>query len=220
MTILSTPIPQAKPEKCSGSMSPFFNTSGWIIPAPAISSHPVCLHRGQPVPSHAQAAQIHFHSRFYEREVAGAESCFHLCVEKFREEIREGELQVGEGYVGVYIEDFDLVEEYVGACSDGFIAVCAAWGCDADGGLMCFHHARLDIARVGSEQDVGVDIESVLHVPCWVVFGEIECFEVIVVGVDIGTILDGESHTRIDIEHFVQDFGDDMWIARVLASSW
>ena len=50
MKIRSGPIPKAKPLNTSGSYPPFSSTFGWTIPAPRISTQPVCLQTEHPEP--------------------------------------------------------------------------------------------------------------------------------------------------------------------------
>lgn len=50
---------------------------------------------------------------------------------------------------------------------------------------MPLHCADLDVARVRTEEVVGIEIEGILHVAGRMVFRKVESFEVIVVCVDI-----------------------------------
>src|SRR5574344_152355 len=54
MAIRSMPIPNANPVYIVGSMLQFFKTLGSTIPQPRISSHPVPLQTGQPLPPHIE----------------------------------------------------------------------------------------------------------------------------------------------------------------------
>ncbi len=108
--------------------------------------------------------------------------------------------EVGEGDVFVDVEAFDLVEEDVGTAADGLVAVDGAGSDDADGGFVLLHDAELGVGGMGAEEHVGGDVEGVLHVAGGMVGGEVEPFVVVVVGVDIGAVLDGEAHAGEDLD--------------------
>jgi len=154
------------------------------------------------------AGDVHFKSGFDEGKEAGTVACFDGRLEKLSEEFVHGGEEVGEGDVLIDIEAFDLMEEDVRSAADGLVAVDGARCDDADGRLVGFHHAELGVGGVCAEEQVGVDVEGVLHVAGGMVGREVESFEVVVVGVDVGAVLDGEAHAGEHLEDLFHHAGD------------
>ena len=119
----------------------------------------------------------------------------------------------------VDVEAFDLVEEDVGSGADGLIAVDGAGSDDADGGFVGLHDAELGVGGVGAEEHVGSDVKGVLHVAGRMVGGKVEPFEVVVVGVDVGAVLDGKSHAGKDVDDLIEHESDGVFAAEVSASA-
>ena len=84
---------------------------------------------------------------------------------------------------------------------------------DADRRLLAFHGADLHRARMGAQDPplavlVRIEEERVVHLASRVAFGEIQRGEVVVVGLDIWTFGNGESHIGEDGGDFVDDLAD------------
>ena len=67
---------------------------------------------------------------------------------------------------------------------------------DPDGRLALLHDPDLDGRGVGPEQQVVVDVERVPVVAGRVVGREVEGLEIVVIGLDLRPVLDGEAHVR------------------------
>ena len=67
---------------------------------------------------------------------------------------------------------------------------------------------------MGPQEDVVGDIHRVLHIPCRVVFGQIEALEVIVVRFDIGPFDDGKAHAQEGVFHEAQRLMKGMFVPR------
>src|SRR4030095_3216730 len=58
---------------------------------------------------------------------------------------------------------------------------------------------------MGAEQHAAADKKGVLHIPRWMILGNIEGFKVVVVVLDVRTTGDLEAHTPKDIDDLVHD---------------
>ena len=74
----------------------------------------------------------------------------------------------------------------------------AAGADDADGRLRPLHDPDLDGRGVGPQEQVALDEERVPLVAGRMVGREVEGLEVVVVGLDLGALLDGEAHAEED----------------------
>ena len=131
---------------------------------------------------------------FGEGEEAWEEAGFDVGTEEGFHGVVERALEIGEGDVGVDAEAFDLVKDGGVGGIGCVVSVDLAGDDDADGRGLGDHGADLHGAGVGAHQQsiaagtgllVGDD-ESVLRVAGGMVFGEVEGFEVVEVGLDLG----------------------------------
>jgi len=122
--------------------------------------------------------------------------------------------------VFVDINAFDLMEENMGTGGDVLVAEAAARSDDPNGRRMALHGANLDVAGVGAEKVIGVEVEGILHVAGWVIFGEVQSLEVIVVSVNIGAELDGKAHADEDVEDALEHLLDRVDAPLVLFAPW
>ena len=65
-----------------------------------------------------------------------------------------------------------------------------------------------------AHDDIVGYIEGILHIPCRMVFGHIQCFEIIIVVLDFRAFLDAEPHRNKDGGYFRQDLGNRMFFAK------
>ena len=142
-----------------------------------------------------------------------------MVFEDFGPEFVHGGEEVGKGDVLVDVEAFDLVEEDMGAGADVLIAVDGARGDDADGRFVGLEDADLGVGGVGAEEHVGADVEGVLHVAGGMVGRKVEPFVVVVVGIDVGAVLDGEAHAGEDLDGLVAHAGDEVLVLEEGASA-
>ena len=101
-------------------------------------------------------ADIHLGRGFREGEVAWAETNLCLRSEELLGKEEEHLLEVCEAYILVDIQAFNLMEEAMGACTHGFVAINTARAKYADGRLCLLHHTRLHAAGVRAKDDVGM----------------------------------------------------------------
>src|SRR4051812_27056506 len=87
--------------------------------------------------------------------------------------------------------------------TDGFIPVHSSWANNADGKCPFLHFANLHIAGMGAQQPVGMlrDIKSILHVAGRMVFGKIQCSEVVPVIFYLGAIGNRKSQPLKDADY-------------------
>ena len=113
-------------------------------------------------------------------------------------------LQVGKRDVLVYIQTFNLMEEAMGACRDGFVSVNASRTNHTDGRFGCFHDTALDRTGVGAEDNVGVlfNEESVLHVACRMIFREVHGRKHVPVIFDFWSVCKRKSQAGEDVNDF------------------
>ncbi len=109
-----------------------------------------------------------------------------------------------------YVEAFDLVEDAVSACRDGFVAEDSSGEDGAYGWTLAFHDAYLNTAGVSAKEyvGVGVDKECVLHVARWVFGREVERSKDMPIVFDFGTFGDGEAESGEDVDYLIFDDGD------------
>ncbi len=144
-----------------------------------------------------------------EGEEGGEEAGFDGRAEEGAHGVIEGALKVGERNVGSDGEAFDLVEDGRVGGVGGVVAVHLAGDDDAQRRGLGDHGADLHGAGVGAhEQAIAArfmrlrgDLEGVLGVAGGVVFGEVEGFEVVEVGLDLRAELGG-------VAELVEDFDD------------
>lgn len=148
------------------------------------------------------AGYVNFEAWFDEGEIAGAEAGADLFAEKGIPESLHGGEEIGEGNVAIDIEAFNLVKEDMGSGGDGLIAEASSRGDHADRRLIGLHCAHLDIAGMGAKKKIGGNIESILHFAGGVIGREVEGSKVIEIGIEIGAILDGETHSNKNIDSF------------------
>ena len=167
------------------------------------------------------AADVYFEPWFNQGEIGGTVAGLHFLVEQFGEELVHRGEEIGEGDVFVDIKAFDLMEKDVGAGRDVFVAEAASGSDDPDRGRIGLHRMDLDVGGVGAKEErVGrVEIEGVLHIARRMVFGEVEPFEIVVVGVDVGTELDGKPHAYENVENPVESLDDRVDSAGELAAA-
>ena len=111
------------------------------------------------------------------------------------------------------------MEEAVGAGRDSLVAIHSTGADDADWRFVTLHIVRLVARGVAAQQDVLGHVvrmllqeESVLHVAGRVVGGKVEHGKHVLVVVHLGTVGEGEAHTREDVDDFVLD--DSQRVAR------
>ena len=85
------------------------------MPAPRISSQPVCLQMRQPLTFAGGAADIDFKARLNEREIAGAKAGFYFFAKEFVQEFIHRRKEIGKGDPFIDVKAFDLMEKDVGS---------------------------------------------------------------------------------------------------------
>ena len=74
---------------------------------------------------------------------------------------------------------------------------------DLERRLAALHSADLYRRRMGPQQHAVGDKKSVLHIPSWMILGNIEGLKVVVIILDVRTTGDLESHAPKDIDDLV-----------------
>ena len=159
------------------------------------------------------AADVHLGTRLGEWEVTRAEAYLRVGTEHLTGKGEQHLLEVGEADVPVYIEPFYLMEEAVGACRDGLVAVDAARTEHADRRLVGRHIMCLVVGSMAAEKHVlrhvhriaALDEEGVLHIARRMVGGEVQHGEHVLVVVNLRTLIEREAHPCEDVDDFVLD---------------
>ena len=100
------------------------------------------------------------------------------------------------------------MEEAVGSCADGFVAVYAPRAEYADRRLLGGHHARLYTGCVCAEKDVGrllhalflLDKEGILHVASGMFRRKVEHAEYVLVIFDLGSVSYDKTDARENLD--------------------
>ena len=175
----------------------------------------------QPLPGLADGGgvEVHFHGRFREREVRGAEAHAHrVHLEERLAEFLQAPLEMAEVRGLVDHQALDLVEHgrVRGVAVE---AIDAARRDDADRRLLRHHGADLHGARVRAQHLDGVvvalfarslHVEGVVLLPGGMLGRDVELGEVEIVGLDVGALGDGEAHVAEDLGHLVPHLADGM----------
>ena len=142
-----------------------------------------------------------------------------LAVQFFNKHL-QGTLQVCHSDVFIYHQTLYLMEQRGVGRIHLVCTVHTTRSQDADWRLLVFHNADLDWGGLCSQNNVVVDVEGVLCVARRMVLWDIECFKVIVVQLDLGTLCNLKAHADDDffelVEHHRQrmSFADDILFAR------
>jgi len=163
------------------------------------------------------ARDIHLSTRLGEGEVRRAQADLRVGPKHLAGEGQQHLLEVGEAHALVDIESFNLMEEAVGACRDGLVAVDTSRAEHADRRLVSFHIMRLIAGGMRAQHHVLGhvalvlrDKEGILHVACGMVSGKIQHGEHVLVVVDLGTVVEREAHALEDVDDLILDNGQGM----------
>src|SRR5258705_11153352 len=91
------------------------------------------------------------------------------------------------------------------AGADGFVSVHAARTNNPDGRFLFFHYPRLNAAGMRAQEPVRIfmNIKCVLHVPCRMIFRQVECCEIMPVVLNLGTFCNGKTEPSEDLYNAV-----------------
>src|SRR5690606_30121747 len=147
-----------------------------------------------------KAADIHFRAGFCEREERRAETDFCVLAEHFTGEVIQRLLQVGKADIPVDVERFHLVKEAMRPGGYGLIAVYPSRHDGANGRPGLLQEWDLHVRGMCPQKDVGILLneERVLHFAGGMVFGKVECREIVPVVLDLRTLFHIESETLED----------------------
>ena len=83
-----------------------------------------------------------------------------------------------------------------------------ARGDDLDGRLLALHD--VDLSCRGAQQEFRRQVEGILHISRRVILRRVQRREVVVVGLDLGALIDLEAHGSEDVDQLVLHLGDRM----------
>ncbi len=205
------PIPNAIPRTRSGSYPPFRRTIGWTIPAPSSSSQPVCLQSRQPTPrqsrqwtSTSTLGSVNGKSLPRRRTSWSSPKTEHA-------ELDEDPFQVAHLDVRPDDQPLDLMELDLRTRGNRLVAVAESREDEAYGlrGVL-LHRPDLPRRCVGPEQDLGCDVERVLHISGRVVQRHVQEFEVVDVELHVRGFVDRETHGREHVANGPEHLRDRM----------
>ena len=160
-----------------------------------------------------EALIVHLCGRLGEREVVRTEADNRLLAVQLLRKHFQNALQIGHADAFVDDQTFDLMEQRGMGRIDVIAAEYTARCNDADRRLLVFHRADLNRRGLRAENDVVGYIEGVLRIACRMILRNVQGFEIVVVGLDIRTLCDRESHADKDILDFIQNKIDRMLLA-------
>ena len=85
---------------------------------------------------------------------------------------------------------------------------------------MSIHSPRLYRTGVGSEQDLLCNVESVLHIPCWVVLRQIHPLKVVIVLLHFKAVHDLIAHPDENIFDFLTSLTKNMTVPYRNLTAW
>ncbi len=158
------------------------------------------------------AADVELGRRLREREVGRSQPRREVAAEERLGECVEGSGQVGEGDVPIDHQALDLVEHrHVGGVG-GVLAVHATRHDHVDRWWLRGHHPHLHGGGVGPQHRRAglphLHVQRVVHVARGVVGREVECPEVVPVGLDLRPLRDREAHADehvLELLHGLRD---------------
>ena len=151
-------------------------------------------------PVTGRAGDVHLGRRLREREEARTEAHLRVGIKELMEAELERPLEIGKGDPTVDHKPLHLREHRGVRRIVGVAAVDAPGRNHANGCIRraLLHRARLYGRGLRAQEDVLRDIERVLHIACGVILRQIQRFEVEVVALDLGPLLDGKAHLQED----------------------
>ena len=133
------------------------------------------------------------------------ETNFCIFTKQFFRKYFQSTFQVAHCYAFIDYHAFQLVE-YRGMCCVNFVRTIYSTGTyHTDRQFAFFHCTNLYGGCLCSQQDIAVDVECILFVFCRMVCRDIQCFEVVVVFFDFGTVYYFITHAHEDIIDFVDN---------------
>ena len=173
------------------------------------------LAQGASFPGAFEAADVHFHAGLGEREIARAQARADVCVENLLNKLIQHALQVAQRNPLVHHQAFHLVE-HGGMCRVTVGTEHPAGHKHFDGRLLAVHHADLSAAGLGPEQQVVLQVKSILHIPGRVILRNIQPGEIMIIILNFRTFKHIETHAGKNIDHFIFHQGQRMKMAQRL----
>ncbi|EGE58936.1 hypothetical protein RHECNPAF_253009 [Rhizobium etli CNPAF512] len=163
----------------------------------------------------AVALDVDLEGGLGEREEGRAKAHRHAVdLEEGLAELLEHPADIGD--IGLLVDDqaLDLME-HRRMRGIAVLAIGLAGNDDADRRLLRFHGAHLHRRGVGAQHLaltvlVGIEEEGVVHLAGRVAFGKIQRGEIVIIGLDIGTLGDREAHVGEDRGDLIDDLADRM----------
>ena len=166
------------------------------------------------------ALDVHLEARLREGEEGRAEAHDDAVdLEEGLAEFFQNPAQIADMRLLVDDKAFDLMEHRrMGGV--GILAIGLAGNDDADRRLLAFHGADLHWRSVGAQHlalalFIRLEEEGIVHLAGRMAFREIQRREVVIVGFDIWTFGDRETHIREDRGDFIDDLADRMNAAAI-----
>ena len=160
-----------------------------------------------------EALIVHLSGRLGKREVVRTEADNRLLTVQLLRKHFENSLQIGHADALVDDQTLDLMEQRGMGRIDVVTAEYTARCNDADRRLLVFHRADLNRRGLRAENNIIGYIEGVLRITCRMILRNVQGFEIVVVGLDIRTLCDRESHADKNILDFIQNKIDRMLLA-------
>ena len=148
-----------------------------------------------------RASDVNLDGWLCKREIGRTQSYFRIFRKEFFGKGLQTALQIAHSYVLIDCKSFKLVEN---RAMRGVVvaSVHFARRDNTNRGRTRLHNARLHCGSLRTQNDIVIDIESILHIACRVILRHVEQLEVIKVAFDFRTFHHGESHTREYIDKF------------------
>ena len=140
------------------------------------------------------AFEIKFETRFDKREERGSESYFDIFAENARNDLLQRENKVRNGDPFVNDKTFALMERVLVACIHRFVSVSFSRTYEFYRRLFREHSSDLDRGSLAAEKFSVLEPESVLRITRRMIFGNVECIEIVVFVFHLRTIENVETH--------------------------
>jgi len=155
---------------------------------PCSFTHPTPLS-----PTH-KTGKIVLGTGFGKRKEAGTESNLHVRSEHPSGKHEDDSLQIGKGHTLIHAKAFDLMKDRRMGGIRCIPSVATSRCNDSHRRRLALHHANLDRRGMGSENDLFVNVKGILYLSGRMLLGEIQSFEVVIIGLDFRTLSYGKSH--------------------------
>jgi hypothetical protein len=160
-----------------------------------------------------KATDINISAGFREGKERWPEFVADVCPIELADKRSQGALELSERNSLINTQPFNLMKDTEAPGADRLITVDLSGYDDTNRGFLALHNTNLHRGSVRAEQNTLIEKECILHVSGGMVDRKIEGFKIVVIVLNLGSLLCGESHTCKDITDLIDGLDEGMLAA-------